>query len=379
MGEPMIRIKKADGTTERVPLSSVTNNNKQITINNKHVTTNDYQTTTPPSPTTNDQPITIDSTLEPTSHKQSDPSTSEPRTLNSEPEKKQTFLIPSSQTEEVLEQNDLPMVETPHELSTTTPVHDYFTDLAKAHEWNERDHRSPLEEMVTPEDIRHLTDHTIPSSHLDDVHDIVQTLSFPLSAELYSRLHALIQSRIKDIRTDAQIIEYALRGDEAGGLGLTEAQAEELVSAIHKTLAVSHQRDIPAPAVSSSQDVLPSVGTKNGPSSFTDIHPPEKVHQTVGPIEEIGELTLLDFRRYHTDPAKAVDVLQKKVNTVRDESYLEYQKIKHAWHQSPLYRGYLAQIASSLRANIPLTDAPDGELTPEDIKEIAGFSAGLRM
>jgi len=401
MAEPMILIKKADGTTERVPLSSVTSiNNKQQSTSNKQLAIN---------------PAKRDPTLRDNKHVtvHNEQEISEPKTLNSEPRtnipepispklepvppKKQTFLTPApksvpAQAPRLPKDTDLPMEETPHELSTTTPVSDYFTDLAKAHEWNEQDHKSPLEETVSQADVINPLARAVPSARFEDVAMVTKNISFSIPVDLEHRLHSLIQSRLKDIRSDAQVIEYAARPAEHGGLALTSEQAQELIQAIHTSLETSREESIPAPRRTVQQTPTPkktatvfssaptmSSSSGGGDTSFTDIHPPEKQQQTVGPLEEIGQITLTDFRRYGKDPAKATAILKAKITVIRDESYLEFQKVKVAWTQSPLYGQYLSHIAQSLSEKTPLAISDSDDMSPDDMKEIAVFSAMLRM
>jgi len=417
MAEPTILVKKADGTTERVPLSSLTQ---------KHGGSMPTKTTTPAMNTTQQQsdpavtpqpsnisaipPKTVP--LDPVEHVISQspqpifprntvtPQTkvSSPAPLSQERTEPQSFELPSffepvdpSEIEEKKADMSDSDVDEEHELSTTTPVTDYFTDLAKAHEWNARDHQSPLEESLSQEEATQSAISTLPSQHSDDIADVSAALTFPIQKDLQRRFQALVQSRIKDVRSDAQLKEYAMKPVEHGGLNLTDVQAEELIEKVHTAVSsVSRHEDIPAPrktVLKTSQTMMASdmdapARMPQNPLSggtLTDIHPPEEGAGPMGPIEEIGKLTLKDFRRYDRDPAKAVKILKDKVDFIREESYLEYQKVKHAWYESPLYQMYVSEIAGALRNTQALTESLQGELTATDIKEIAEFSATLRM
>ncbi|PIR76439.1 MAG: hypothetical protein COU32_01985 [Candidatus Magasanikbacteria bacterium CG10_big_fil_rev_8_21_14_0_10_42_10] len=314
-----------------------------------------------------------------------------------EPEKKQQKPPVTKTNEESVPLPKKLVEASSHDLSTSTPVGDYFVDIARAHEWDERDHVSPLEERVGETDGRHHTGNPLPASRYEDTKAVLQMLSFSIPQDLRSRLHSLIQSRMKDVRSDQQLIDYAMRSSDQGGLSLSHSQAETLVEAIHSTLALRKEEHIPSPrktvmtapvpknrargpstpVVVSDESPLSERGEKQ--TSFTDIHPPEKIQQTVGPLEEMAQFTLTDLRRYNQDPVKAMALLQDKVHLIREESYLEYQKIKIAWQQSPLYQQYLSQIAQALRERVPLVQLASQELTPEDMNVIAGFSAMLRM
>ncbi|OIO19811.1 MAG: hypothetical protein CO029_01935 [Candidatus Magasanikbacteria bacterium CG_4_9_14_0_2_um_filter_41_10] len=403
MAEPTVLIKKADGTSERVPLSLLrkkTSENTTPPTPNNPIPTEEKIS----QPATSDQKPVLDVSSESSDAaepKEFVPPNSEhrsaPQTPNPAPTKKQTFLTapPDHDTPrqtDVSSKSDLPMEESPHELATTTPVSDYFTDLAKAHEWNERDHRSPLEETINHEDVTNPLSTTMPSARFEDVTMVTKKLSFSIPVDLESRLHSLIQSRLKDIRSDEQVIDYATRPTEHGGLALTSEQAQELIQVIQTSLETSRQEHIPAPrrtvqqtpSAQKTSTIFADAPTMSPSSvgkdtSFTDIHAPEPLQKIVGPLEEIGQITLTDFRRYGKDPAKATAILKAKITVIRDESYLEFQKVKVAWTQSPLYGQYLSHIAQSLSEKTPLAISDSDDMSPDDMKEIAVFSAMLRM
>lgn len=379
--EPTILIKKADGTTERVPLSSLqkTNNNKQGTTNNKQGTISKEQ-------------LARNKKQETGNHTQ--------HSSKTHARKKKVSSVRSvpKVSDTIPSHDDLPVQATPHDLATTTPVNDFFVDLAKAHHWTADDHASPLEESFDAPAPPVPVSAPLPHSRYEDVQTIAAAVQFSIPEELDSRLHALIQSRIKDIRTDKQILVYAMRDVQHGGLGLDEQQAQALVETIHSELAVKRATDIPEPKhtiLHTKKEITksPSIGSqavspggsrpmakKQGTEvSITDIHPPKREDMTLGPVDEIQSMTLADFRRLSADPHSAVEVLREKIATIRQESYLEYLKAQHAWYKSPLYRTYLAYLGASLDKKQPLKEVLGSELTEDDISVIASFTESLRF
>ena len=105
-------------------------------------------------------------------------------------------------------------------LSTTTPVKEIFVDEAKAKgvKWSKQDHTSPLEEELEKE-IKEKDLPVLPGQKDDLLSNLLKEIKFPLKDELLSRVSSLAISRIKGVRVDEQVIKYALKPEERGGLG----------------------------------------------------------------------------------------------------------------------------------------------------------------
>lgn len=130
-------------------------------------------------------------------------------------------------------------------LSTTTPNKDFFVDEAVSsikksptnmQDWDESDHVSPLEYDIHENETSNKTASSLPNKRDEALDEIVNKINFNLNEELYPRLKSLIQSRLKEIRNNDQVIDYAQRPKEQGGLGLDKDKANELLKQILKTL-----------------------------------------------------------------------------------------------------------------------------------------------
>ena len=430
--EPMILIKKADGTTERVPLSSVrkrTSDDRQkatdssvqsLVDNTKEGSETDLglQTSDAGMRSLEDDTKEIPKKESDVDRRQRTTDMSTQSLVDNTKEGGETDLglqtsdsgiaelgsnpevSATEMKEEVVvetqETPNLPVVATPHELAMTTPVDDFFVDLAKAKEWDTHDHISLLEESLDEGENSHTEKPPLPEDRYEDVSRVVEVLSFDIPQNLHLRLHSLIQSRVKDVRSDHQLSSYAMRAIESGGLGLTEEQAEILVETIHTVLAVRKEVAIPGtkmtvidtPSHSNGSHNLreysPERGTsisaqKNPTVSLQDIHPPEIRDEVMGPIDEIASMTLHHFRSLSKDPHIAIDIMQKKIDTLRAESYFEYIKAQDAWQKSPLYALYLAHLSRALDTNKHLKDVLDGDMGEDDIAVIASFTERLRF
>lgn len=270
------------------------------------------------------------------------------------------------------------------------------------------DSQSLLEEAA-PEAPEHLPKVSVPRQ--DQVDNVLHTITFPISAGNRNRLRTIIQLRLKDIRSSEQTKEVLMRREIDGGMGLTEEQADTVVAtceaAMHPdTIAGIVPLKAPAPKGSLPMmytEELPATATPNNPFRHAPAaakavakEAPMKMQPTVapsaaptapkepslldkvealslasqpaktsmrdvaaapvelGPLEEIRLLTLTDFRRLSGSPVDAAKRVEQKLKNLKDESIMQYLAAKDAWHQSPLYREYLAVVAAALAKKVTL-------------------------
>lgn len=283
------------------------------------------------------------------------------------------------------EKTNLPVKAPVEALATSAPVKEIFVDEAKYvrttnntklrntkrqtvvenKKWTREDHKSLLEE--TGEEVKKKpAAASLPSTRDDACAQVVNGLKFSISDELMPRLWSLIVSRIKDIRSDEQAEAYALREVKNGGLGLNAAQAGELKKAINAQIGgrvikrseeqvrnkeIKKLRNLETEKLEEKpHPTLPYKGRGDaGKPIIQDVtapFPPGK--QTIGPVEELGAMTLVNFRRLAADPFIAGKIAREKFKELKTESYLLYLDAVKAWRQSPLYRQYLAVMAEAI-------------------------------
>ena len=413
MAEPTILIKKADGTTVRVPLSSIRTGVQPVEMH----TNIDEQ---PPV-----SPVSMDSTVSmpdveaepPMSVQEAEPK----KTIDASSKKRvsrksdiqpltETVPVPVSVEEKTVIENTNTnaghelTVSSSHVVATSTPVDDYFVDIAKAKSWKQTDVVSLLD--TSAEDVQKQNKNVpsvLPQKRYDDVEHVVAALPFSFPEAFHPRLHALIQSRIKEIRTDHQVVSYATRSAEEGGLGITEEEAQTLVDVIQRVLMTRTQPSIPAPKQtvrpigmphlvtphqdrtsdrhSSVQSATTVPKNKGDRLTLQDIEPPSvpAMSGTMGPIDEIETMEFSDFRRLSQNPEEAMAIVLKKVQVLRDESYLEYVKAKSAWKKSPLYMLYLSYLTDAVRQKKRIQELIKDDMTEEDIIAIACISSSFRL
>lgn len=259
-------------------------------------------------------------------------------------------------------------------------------------QWTDDDHKSPLEGGDVKEARKQEVVKTVlPESRGDAFDAVIKNLKFPVADELRPRLKSLIVSRVKDIRTDEQVVEYATRAVVNGGLGLTEAQAGELAGAIgmktpeHKNIKTSEPVASvlnPKPEAESRVDRLQDTGYKlqeHRPIMHDIIAPAapkEEVKASVGPIEELQMMTLTDFRRLSPNPAQAGEILLGKFTGLKQESYLLFLKAVQSWYNSPLYKQYQQIIADAINGSVKIKDAL-GQMKEEEYKVIVKLCNNL--
>ena len=97
-----------------------------------------------------------------------------------------------------------------------------------------------------------------------------------------------------------------------------------------------------------------------------------------GPIEEIGNLALNDFRKLSNDPKEALLKIKDKLSLLRQESFKQYQAGLDAWKKSPVFGEYLKVISQSLSGNASLEEILNSgkSLTKEEFNAIIRSSIG---
>jgi|SRR3989338_6707843 len=71
-------------------------------------------------------------------------------------------------------------------------------------------------------------------------------------------------------------------------------------------------------------------------------------HIITGPVEEIKNLSLKDFRKLGASPEEAAGRIWEKINLLEDESLIKKDEGTRAWRQSEVYRLYLLIGAESM-------------------------------
>lgn len=125
-----------------------------------------------------------------------------------------------------------------------------------------------------------------------------------------------------------------------------------------KNVKINNSNDVdlpppmPRPYVGN-QDIPESVlNSKNiGRPNLDDIKFEKK---SFGPLEELEQMTLIEFRRLSADPNNAVNKIQEKINLLYDRGVSERAKGIVAWSKSEVMRFYRNLIQLSLNSGQPI-------------------------
>jgi hypothetical protein len=370
--EPMILVKKPDGTSVRVPLSSLKKEPKMVT--DTVVNSISTQSQTSPPPVVVPEPVGVSPVVE-------------PQKIDSKISAQS--LLAESYSDDVPVESPT-VVTSPVVMSTVSqPV-----PVVPKRQWSVDDHRSPLMEEVSVEHGAHDT-----TLIRGDQQIAAFLVAHPgmVVAELQGRAVSLLSSFVKGVRSRDQVLQYAMKPMLSGGLELSEQGAQTLIQEIETYFninTVSHvsRQTRPAPVVATPAPrpkpiepplyvpAPPQVSSVTARPVMTDIvqvtpeelsqqarvvpsgggvaqtYPvtltPQSVirspqHQTVGPVEEMQSFTREDFRRLSTEPESAADVLLQKIENISKESPLLGLSVCRAWFQSALYKEYLLTLSQS--------------------------------
>lgn len=139
--------------------------------------------------------------------------------------------------------------------------------------------------------------------------------------------------------------------------------------------AVSPAPAPPAPA--------PRVMASRGRPVVEDVRRPKR---TVGPVDELGLLTVDDLRRLDRDPEIALTKVWNKLQNLGKESFTLFAEGVKAWRRSPLYFFYVAMGTESMSTGRAVDEVANTRhaqnqptLSPREFALVADFNRQLRL
>ncbi len=247
------------------------------------------------------------------------------------------------------------------------------------------------------------------------VEEVLAKLGFSVVPEVLGRLKSLVLAKLKDIKSEEETRELLSRSIKNGGLGLTEQQVEKIIRSCREVEggeementnvpvlkgnsfsaslhSLESELELPAPpqvvsyppftkrgqgempktSLGSSTSATPSSlplgkgemtfakmvneSMANAPAFKLDSRPVMKQSMQdvtassneMGPVEEIKSISLTDFRRLSGNPEEAAKRLQQKMFNLQEESFVWYLDALAAYHVSPLYSEYMQAVCQSL-------------------------------
>lgn len=363
MSEPMIAIKKADGTFAKVPLSEF----KKMQAAQKPV----------------NQPVSVV------------PPTAQPTSV----------VAPVHHAEKHHPVQHHAATHTPaHHAPQHHPVHlkeekkEHHSTVHHVKHTNRIDAGSPLEEKLKIKSSAPL----FSPKREKQVEEVMEKLGFSVPPEVLGRLISLVLAKLKDIKSDDETRELLARSIKNGGLGLTEQQVEKIIKSCREVDGGENAEDAGVPVLKGKANMLPMIEPEELPAVANEVKPvpynkinyfkptaapqvsaaqkQEVVSKLVnnsianesvfkldtrpamkqsmqditassaemGPVEEIKSVTLVDFRRLSGNPEEAARRLQQKMFNLQEESFVWYLEALAAYHNSPLYVEYIQAVCQSL-------------------------------
>ena len=107
------------------------------------------------------------------------------------------------------------------------------------------------------------------------------------------------------------------------------------------------------------------------------------VPKLTGPIEELKEMSLIDFRRLDSDPDIAIKKIIEKIKYLEDDGYDKRLAGIKAWRKSPLNLRYLEigqeSISTKQGINVIINSKGEDNLTFKEFKAIMSLNKSLRF
>jgi hypothetical protein len=375
--QPMVTVKKPDGTFVKVPLSEL---KKQ----------------TAPAQASKQQPAPIQHARQATPPAQAAP----------KPASKPT-PAPVKPAEEK-------KPEPPRPAPVSPKPQLQIKQAPKPKQWTREDTKSPLEEKPFA---KNPLAPTISQQRESQVDEAIKKLGFTVAPDIQNRLRSVIQLRLKDLRTEDETRETCQRPAREGGLDLSGQQADKLVRICDEILmgsvkenkaalpvvekeelpstaapfnAFVHKKQEPMPAQARKEQTMTNILGKEMPAetpfkissqpavkpTMRDIAPPPA---EMGPVDEIKFISLVDFRRLSAKPDEAAKRLRQKLYNLQDESILLYMDALDAYHRSPLYVDYVKLVCASLANRKPLEAMTQDKnrMQMSEIKALVEMEKGL--
>lgn len=211
-------------------------------------------------------------------------------------------------------------------------------------------------------------------SRLKDIRSLSETKE-ALASPLVMRNKPLGKKEIELLLTLVE--KQRPKVDEAVRTGKITIATEVKAEAVKEELAASRAAVAAAQIPPKEEDF----GAKYGETDKGGQH---YRHMITGPVEEIKNLSLDDFRKLGANPLEAAGRIWEKINLLEDESLIKRDEGVRAWRQSEICRLYLSMGAESMAEKktveqIFLSRKSAGKpfLVPEEFNAIADLNRKL--
>ena len=120
-------------------------------------------------------------------------------------------------------------------------------------------------------------------------------------------------------------------------------------------LSAKEEAPVPAPSLAPPLSA-PMIMNRPPIMNRTRLEDVKKVPKLSGPVDELKDLDLVNFRRLNSDPGKAAAKIKEKLQLLEDETYEKRRLGIKAWRESPVNREYLSIGRESIASNRGVED-----------------------
>lgn len=291
---------------------------------------------------------------------------------------------------------------------------DWLTNMQREANIKKMEQASPAASKPATEEDSEIAQHALqtPSDKMSSVLDEAVEAAFQkihlggLDEYLSKRLRNIISTRLRDVRNAQQVREMLIRETKVGGLERHPEEADQIVSMIEEVYrdfrakiegeerqkmdqvkqdqlvkieerkkresaehAQWYQQKVQSgqtlegwqalkalrdQATAQAQQSDPSASTSDASNLRPMVDAVRAPTRLMGLADELGQMTLAEFRRLAKTPEQAVEKLEQKFATLQQESFEHWTEGVQAWRNSPLQQMYLRLVAESFASGKPV-------------------------
>ncbi len=246
------------------------------------------------------------------------------------------------------------------------------------------------------------------------------------SGETLGRLKRVLASRLRGIRDLVAVKEVLTRSPDAGGVGLSSDDAASMIQLAEEERQRVESGSVPEqsggqePQARKEADFGGEEKKEEGekgagqgkeigkekpgggkeekqerqetPAPVPRIQRPlasdktvmedvKRARKVTGPLEELSQLTVPEWRRYGANTQERIQKVREKIDFMAEDSLKKRAEAIRAWRSSPLYRRYLSLGKEAVERSKPMEELlkeKEGDvLTLEEFNAISDFNRSL--
>jgi len=232
----------------------------------------------------------------------------------------------------------------------------------------------------------------------DKAVEIISHAGLGQEAVKNNQLKNIIISRIRDVRSLAETKEALAEIEIKDSANMVDDWINVLITLIEKdrdrVAELIHTGNIPKRNKENETNIKNIKGNSKLVNKMMDVKYSKNLPEmnkkkifkgmVMGPVDEIRNISLVDFRKLAKNPAEAADKIYQQISLLEDESLVKRAQGVIAWHESEIYKIYLNIGATSMSQKKPIEQVirefkEKGELylAPEEFNIVADLNRKL--